>query len=53
MIDSTGPVSRLRRKQWLTPHRRFLYGLNQMQSNRHYGHHHHGTSMPADCHGLN
>jgi hypothetical protein len=27
--------------------------LDQMQSNRHLGsNHHHGTSMPADCHGL-
>jgi hypothetical protein len=25
----------------------------QMQSHRHPGHHHHhGTPMPADCHGL-
>jgi hypothetical protein len=28
--------------------------FKQMQSSRHHGHHHHhGTSMPADCHGLN
>jgi hypothetical protein len=37
----------------LTHHRVCHYGFKQMQTNRHLGHHHHhGTSMPADCHGL-
>jgi hypothetical protein len=39
--------------QWLTQRPLLPYGLNQMQSHRHFGHHHHhGASMSADCYGL-
>jgi hypothetical protein len=32
----------------------FALLFKQMHDSRHHGHHHHhGTSMPADCHGLN